>query len=41
MATISEQLSIDPAQFVAILDALGVFDDDEAGLTNPTGSVES
>ena len=40
MATISEQLSIDPAQFVAILDTLGVFDDEKGEATNPTGSVE-
>lgn len=29
MAAVSEALGIDPAQFVAILDALGVFDDEE------------
>ena len=39
MAQVSEKLGVSVDQFVAILDALGVFDDENDEATNPTGSV--
>lgn len=41
MATVSDALGVDPARFVAILDVLGVFDDEPDESAFPTGSVGS
>lgn len=40
MAEVSESLGVSPDQLVAILTALGVFEDEADEATNPAGSVE-